>query len=78
MLRTYPAENSVQDLLLSSLTYEVAMIRKRGDVLIGFLSLADIVVLIAMSTWHSTGVENILIYTFDTLLHSSHLVFAEE
>jgi voltage-gated potassium channel len=47
------------------------MKRKRGDVLIAFLSLADMVVLIAMSTWHSTGVENILIYTFDTLVVAS-------
>jgi hypothetical protein len=44
------------------------MERKRGDILIAFLSLADIMVLIAMSTSLSTGVWNNLIYTFDTLV----------
>jgi voltage-gated potassium channel len=44
------------------------MQRKKGDVLIGFLALADIVVLIVMSTWNSTGVENIIIYTFDSFV----------
>jgi voltage-gated potassium channel len=44
------------------------MERKRGDILIACLSLADIIVLIAMSTSLSTGVWNNLIYTFDTLV----------
>jgi len=41
---------------------------KRGNALIGFLTLADIVVLIAMATYQSAGVENILVYAFDTLV----------
>jgi voltage-gated potassium channel len=58
----------VQSLLLLLPSYEVTMKRNRGDALIGFLTLADIVVLIAMSTWHLTSAENILIYAFDTLV----------
>jgi voltage-gated potassium channel len=44
------------------------MRRKRGDVLIAFLSLADIIVLVALSSLSSTGVAKIGIYSFDTLV----------
>jgi hypothetical protein len=44
------------------------MKRKRGDILIGILSLADIVVLIAMAGSQTTGIEKILIYIFDTVV----------
>jgi voltage-gated potassium channel len=44
------------------------MRRKKGDVLIAFLSLADIIILIAMFPLPPTGVGNILTYMFDTLV----------
>lgn len=44
------------------------MKRKKGDVLIAFLSLADIIILIAMFTSPPTGVGNTLTYMFDTLV----------
>jgi voltage-gated potassium channel len=57
---------SVHDLLLSSDASQEDMRRKRSDVLIAFLSLADIIVLVALLS--STGVANIGIYSFDTLV----------
>jgi voltage-gated potassium channel len=42
--------------------------RKKGDILIGFLSLADIIVLISMSTQLTTGDWNYLVYAFDAIV----------
>ncbi len=61
----------MQDLLLSLLSYEITLERKKGDILIGFLSLIDIVVLISMSTQLSTGGWNYLVYVFDTMVVAS-------
>jgi hypothetical protein len=58
----------MQDLLLSCRSYEMSLERKRGDILIGFASLVDIIVLISMSASLSTGVWNYLVYTFDALV----------
>ena len=48
----------MQDLLLSLLSYEITLERKKGDILIGFLRLIGIVVLISMSTQLSTRGRN--------------------
>ena len=64
----------MQDLLLSLLSYEITLERKKGDILIGFLSLIDIVVLISMSTQLSTGGWNYLVYVFDTMVVTSMYV----
>src|SRR5215467_12616165 len=42
--------------------------RKKRDFLIGFLSLADLVVLIVMASSSPTEVEKVLIYSFDILV----------
>ncbi len=44
---------------------------KKGDVLIGFLSLIDIVVLISMSISSTTGGWNYLVYAFDAIVVAS-------
>ena len=44
------------------------MERKRGDILIGFLSLADITVLISMSSSLASGTWNYLVYSFDAIV----------
>jgi hypothetical protein len=44
------------------------MRRKRGDILIALLSLADIIVLIAAFQVLPTGAGSIGIYSFDTLV----------
>ena len=41
---------------------------KRGAMLLAFLSLADIIVLVAMSVLSPTGAVNIVIYSFDTFV----------
>ncbi|MPZ08056.1 MAG: hypothetical protein GEU26_16845 [Nitrososphaeraceae archaeon] len=58
----------MEDLLLSCRSYEMALERKRGDILIGFASLVDITVLISMSASLSTGAWNYLVYAFDALV----------
>jgi hypothetical protein len=64
----------MQDLLLSILSYEITLERKKGDILIGFLSLIDIVVLISMSTQLSTGGWNYLVYVFVLVVASMYLL----
>jgi hypothetical protein len=44
------------------------MERKRGDILIGFLSLADITALISMSTSLSSGAWNYFVFAFDAMV----------
>jgi voltage-gated potassium channel len=46
----------------------MALERKKGDILIGFLSLIDIIVLISMSMSLSTESWNYLVYAFDGLV----------
>ena len=55
-------------MLLSFLSYEITLERKRGGILISFLSLADITVLISTSASLSTGVWNYLVYAFDIIV----------
>ena len=63
-------QNYVQDLLLSCRSYEMALERKKGDILIGLLSLIDIIVLISMSASLSAGTWNYLVFAFDALVVS--------
>lgn len=58
----------MQDLLLSCRSYETELERKKGDILIGFLSLIDITVLISISGSLSTGTWYYLVYVFDALV----------
>ena len=44
------------------------MERKKGDIVIGFLSLVDITVLISMSTQLTTGSWNYIVYVFDAMV----------
>jgi hypothetical protein len=54
--------------LLSVHFYEIPLERKKGDILIGFLSLADITVLISMSTQITTAGRKYLVYAFDAMV----------
>jgi voltage-gated potassium channel len=51
-------------------SYELPLQRKKGDIVIGLLSLLDITVLIAVSTYQTTGDWNYAVYAFDTVVVS--------
>jgi hypothetical protein len=55
-------------LIIAPRSFQITLERKKGDILIGFLSLIDIVVLISMSTQLTTEGWNYLVYVFDAFV----------